>query len=489
LKTGGTIEPTAPGAAAPGSATVVAAAVGAATIATAAAASGQPTLALAALVALVGGGAMLVYPALALAVLVSVAYANLPSIAAERHDLTALGEILVPAMLAVVALRYLARGEIARDLPKLTLLLAVYVTSIAATALWAHDVPRAFEQVVVTLKNAVIALAVIGLVTHFDRFRVAAITLVATAGVLAGLSVLQYTTGSFHADWGGLANATLNHIADKRDSWRLSGPLSDANFYAMILLLALPLAVDRALHGGAAWWRLVAAAVALVIALAVVLTYSRGALVALAVMAVVAGWSLRARLVPVLVLAALVAFTATQLLSAQYGTRIVQAVADVRTMVEGTGYTEDPAVAGRVAEMRAALAMFRDNPLLGVGFDQAEILYQDTAMMEGLMARGSDRQAHSLYLEVLAERGLLGSALFAGLLAFALWSTSSAARLLAAAGRRSEALLARAYATGLIGFLTASIFLHDGYPRYFWLALALALALPQAAAAHLRKVS
>lgn len=105
------------------------------------------------------------------------------------------------------------------------------------------------------------------------------------------------------------------------------------------------------------------------------------------------------------------------------------------------------------------------------------------------MARGSDRQAHSLYLEVLAERGLIGSAIFAGLLIFALASTAHAARALANAGLRSEAFLARAYGTGLIGFLTASVFLHDGYPRYFWLALALALALPQAAAALLRKVN
>lgn len=464
--------------------------VAAVVVGAAAVLSGKAWLALAALVVAGGAVAMAIRPALALAVLVGVSYANLPSILAERHHLTLIGEVLVPAMLAVVALRYLARGELARDLPKLTLLLGAYVASIAASALYAHDAALTFEELIVTVKNAIIALAIIGLVTDFDRFRVAVFALVATAAGLGALSVLQYATGTFLHDYGGLANATLHHIADAQDSWRLSGPLSDANFYAMILVLALPIAIDRAVHAAASrWWRLVAAAAALLIALAIVLTYSRGALVAMAVMALVAGWSMRARLLPIAALAAVVAFAAMHLLSAQYTTRVVQAVEDVRATVGGTGYAEDPAVSGRLSEMLAALAMFRDHPLFGVGFNQSTILYQDTAMIEGLMARGSDREAHSLYLEVLAERGLFGSAVFAGLLLFALLSTTTAARTLATAGLRSQALLARAYGTGLMGFLTASIFLHDGYPRYFWLALALALALPQAAAAHVRKVT
>jgi hypothetical protein len=437
--------------------------------------------------ALITGLAMTVFPALAVAVLVGVTYANLPAVAAETYGVTVVGEILVPAMLGIVALRCLARGELARDLPKLALLFAAYVASIAVSAFYAHDVPHMVAELVTTVKNAIIALAVIGLVSDFERFRVATVTLVATAAVLAAFSVLQYATGAFHHDFGGLANATLQNIAGEEDSWRLSGPLTDANFYAMVLLPAVPIAVDRMVHARAWWSRTAAAAAAAAVAVAIVLTYSRGALVALAVMAAVAGWSLRRRLLPVAVLAVAVVIAATQILSAQYLARVTQAIDDVRTTLAGSAYVEDPAVAGRLSEMLAAIHMFADHPLFGVGFGQAEIRYQDTAMIEGLMARGSDRQAHSLYLEVLAERGLVGAAVFGGLLLFAWLSTVAAARALDRAGARADAQLARAYGIGLIGFLVASTFLHDGYPRYFWLILALALALPQAAAAQLRK--
>ena len=101
-------------------------------------------------------------------------------------------------------------------------------------------------------------------------------------------------------------------------------------------------------------------------------------------------------------------------------------------------------------------------------------------MIHGLMARGADREAHSLYLETLAERGLVGAGVFAALVGTALAAVVGAWRRLNRHGLRSEAMLVAAYGSGILGYLTAAIFLHDGYFRYFWMALALAWSLPQA---------
>lgn len=103
-------------------------------------------------------------------------------------------------------------------------------------------------------------------------------------------------------------------------------------------------------------------------------------------------------------------------------------------------------------------------------------------MIHGLMARGADREAHSLYLELLAERGLVGVAFFAALVGSAFMCIRSGVRRMWIAGHASEAHLAGAFGIGILGYLVAAIFLHDDYFRGFWLALALAWSLPQVAA-------
>ena len=139
----------------------------------------------------------------------------------------------------------------------------------------------------------------------------------------------------------------------------------------------------------------------------------------------------------------------------------------------------DPSVANRYAENVVALQMFRDHPLLGVGpanyspryVAYAQRLGFDTGYAGGPY-RANEQEAHNLYLEALAESGVLGGLVLFGTFALALLASWRArARL-----PRREALLAEGTLVALLVVLTASIFLHNAYPRYPWIFVGLALA-------------
>jgi len=95
----------------------------------------------------------------------------------------------------------------------------------------------------------------------------------------------------------------------------------------------------------------------------------------------------------------------------------------------------------------------------------------------GLDARREERAAHSLYLEVAAEHGVLGIAVFGGMLAFALAGVYRSREAFRAAGDTEHFQLTTAIGIAFAGFLFGSMFLHLSYPRFFWLMFAIAMAV------------
>jgi len=121
--------------------------------------------------------------------------------------------------------------------------------------------------------------------------------------------------------------------------------------------------------------------------------------------------------------------------------------------------------------------MFNDHPVVGVGYGNFEIHYPRYAQSLALDGRSEERQAHSLYLEVAAETGVVGLLAFGLLLAAALASVQQARTAFAEEGRTRDSHMATAFGIALLGYLVASVFLHLTYPRYFWLILGIALSL------------
>jgi O-antigen ligase len=208
------------------------------------------------------------------------------------------------------------------------------------------------------------------------------------------------------------------------------------------------------------------------------LTQSRGALVSLIFMSVVTLFVLdrrvARRLAVVFVLVSLaVATLFSESLLERFGTILHLADADAGL---------DASVQGRLAQWIVAVKLFLDNPMLGVGAGNFAVPFQDYSLDLGLMFRGGHtRAAHSLYLQILAERGVLGFGLFVAILIFAVRGILRAATMAAAPDLSDIKGRYLFLGLGLSGYLTAMVFLHDAYPRLMWTMLAIAIALPRIA--------
>jgi O-antigen ligase len=129
----------------------------------------------------------------------------------------------------------------------------------------------------------------------------------------------------------------------------------------------------------------------------------------------------------------------------------------------------------RLALWRAGLRMVRAHPLTGVGLGNFKWVVADyDAPGENL-----NNVAHNTYVEVAAELGLPGFALYVGLLATtyrALGRVRRQTRAVPAADVVHRAALG--LQAGLVGFLVAIFFVSATQQKLFWLAVFLAMCLP-----------
>jgi O-antigen ligase len=327
--------------------------------------------------------------------------------------------------------------------------------------------------------------------------------LMIAGAVLASLGTYQEISRNYEQQFGGLAQRDLalgmghevrstGKLMRTRDrvgiANRAAGPIADPNRWAQFLLVVLPLAVLRVRDEKSGKLRLVAGVCTLAILGGIFLTYSRGGLVALAiVVACMLGMrALRWRqVVPAAVFGVVLA-----VIMAPGVLERMRTVGGVPGLISDRHVSQsDGAVRGRLTEMMAAWNVFLDHPLVGVGPGHFSTYYSMDYMADPEIAFrriNRPRHAHSLYLELAAETGLLGLTAFAAVVGVVLWRLTSVRRRLLAA-RPELAPWAAGFWVAIIAYLAAGFFLQLSFQRYFWLFLALAGATVQVLEACLRQ--
>lgn len=416
-------------------------------------------------------------PAVALGVLAVFVYLNLSEVLVRYHGLPSLLQLL-SLPIAAAALLDRRRETVAVLAQGLTLVLAGWVLWLLVSTTWAWDPELAGEEVVEAAKALALYLLFALLARTGERLRQAVWSLLAAGSLLAALGCYQVAAGDFALHFGGLARIKNAQIYGDVFEPRIAGPLGDPNFFAQILLMLVPLALALAWRGRSRGERLLALGAALLLAAGTVFTYSRGGALALAVVVVLAWVGRGVRLREVAAGVALVALLYV-VLPADFTRRLT-------TLEQFTGGEEaalhpDSSFEKRRLVTEAAWRMYVAHPVLGVGAGNYTTRYTPFADAVGSGAREYDEPfgpafPHNLYLEVAAETGLVGLALFGAALAVAFASLETARRRLARAGRSLEATLAGATAVALAGYLVSSLFLHGNFQRYLWLLLALAAA-------------
>lgn len=404
---------------------------------------------------------------------------NAGAVILEFHSSLPVTEALTAILALQVAVHQLRRWRAGvldlRHLRAVVVVFGAYVAVTLASTLWAAEPDVALASVVGTVTDFAIVGVLIVAVRDERDVRWILGGLLAGAGVIAVVVALQTATGNYDQTLGGFAQSSVAHIAGDTDDLRAVGPFEDPNFFAQMMVSMVPLAIALAMAGVSGRVRIVGAVLAATMILTVVTTFSRGALLAL--VAVVGAMIYRYRANRTVIATAVGLGIITLLaLPAEYTARIT-----ALTEVLGDGGAagaEDPSLQGRTSEMTAAVQMFSDRPLAGVGYGNYPELYQDYSPWIGLDPRRESREAHSFYLEIASETGVLGIGVLTIGLALARARIVRGRRQLEAVHATHGLLMLDALGLALIAFLMTSVFLHGAYPRVFWLLFGLALIAP-----------
>lgn len=305
------------------------------------------------------------------------------------------------------------------------------------------------------------------------------LTLIVFAGVNALRSPIQVRVfmavivASFIAypGKGAVFNYLTGSVRQGRAAW--SGVYGNPNDLAGIALLVLSVAVALLAFRLPHWWRLALLGASGFIGFVMLVTQSRGALIGLAIFGVglLVRSSARQRKRVAL---GIVAAVAVLSIYAPAG------VWDRLSGLKNIGSTEQLSAVDREgsAEQRfeiwkVATTIAAEHPILGVGLGAYGPAHAQTAMRPDFKrtARGP-RDAHSTYLSVLAETGLVGLVIFLAIIG-ATWRHATRIRRRAAALLPSEEQAIRVLQLGLAAYLVAGIW--GSYARLNMLYLHLLL--------------
>jgi putative inorganic carbon (HCO3(-)) transporter len=252
---------------------------------------------------------------------------------------------------------------------------------------------------------------------------------------------------------------------------RLGGSLGEPNELAAVLVAGIVLAAGlAAVMKGKPLARIALVGAAGMCLISIFLTLSRGGLIALAVAMVVAvfvagRWRPAAALLAVATLSSVVLFFA------------FAATPNQRARV-----TEVGSGSGRSDIWEVGWRMVEANPVHGVGVGQFQSSAVHYLIAPGVIKRSdlivdTPKVAHNIYLQVLAEMGVLGLIPFLIIIGFSLRCSLRAARAFERRRDQGMELMSRSVLVALVGILAADFFVSQQFSKQLWLLLGLGPAL------------
>ena len=340
--------------------------------------------------------------------------------------------------------------------PLLTALIAAFMGWGVASMLWSIDQSSSIDA----LQRYGLGILLLVIVFTATRDRRAAILIAGAFALSASISTV------------------LGLVLGMRVEGRLVGTFADPNEYAAFCVPALLVSAAFAATASTPLRRLAFAISALVCGLGIVLSGSRGGIIAIGAALVVwtifgGRWRRRVLTTCVAVTLILVGYVN---IAASPATK-----ARFATLTQGERYGAS-AGTGREDIWEVGLRAYRDHPTKGAGigtYTQATPRY---LAQPGLVRRGdffteTPKVAHNLYLHILVEIGTVGLALFLGIIATCLAAVARAARLFERAGDTTLELVSRTLLAGTTGLLVADFFISGQYQRVLWILLGLCVGM------------
>lgn len=409
-----------------------------------------------------------------LVMLVFLVYTRFSDIAVNNYGAPSVAKLFFALLIGAILMRWAIMHDKPKGWQKPALLIGIYGLVGLGSLIYAPDTSRVMEQLVIYAKDAIIAVITVLLLTSNSAFKRSLWTLLVIGIFLGSLSVWQYLTQTFYNDYWGFAMASIQSIVGETNDYRIAGPIGDPNYYAQIMAVIVPIALERVIHEKNRWLRLLAVWALVVSVFSVVLTFSRGGFLAMGVALLALLFFYRPRVyhAPLIIFAVVGFYFITP---PNYVERIFS-LQEILA-ISGSLRTEDLALRGRISENLAGFEMLGSNPLFGVGLNNYDNLFSEYSQQAGLALVSTERAAHNLYLEVAAETGIVGLVAFMILIFAAMNTVRRARKRFLKDGQRDMAGLITGFGAGLFAYLVAALFIHAAYPRYFYLLIGMALAL------------
>jgi len=425
---------------------------------------------------------VIIKPEAATLLFVAVMYSNAAAVAVRVHHVPAaiaMGSFLLvffPMLYYVVGRREGIRID------AVFVLMAVYFTILVVSALFS-TVPMDSRESIVNyvIEGMVIYFLVINTVRTPEVLLKSVRLIAIVAAVLGALAAIQWVTQNYDRTYAGFSTVEIvqadgtvgrptlandEHVRGE-EKLRAFGPVADPNFFGQIMAAAFPLALIPALVGASRRVRLLTLGCAGLILAGVVLSYSRGAAIAVVIPGICMFFLRYFKLWHGLVFAAIIAAVVAS--NPDYTNRITTLV-DARQ--DGIQNAE-PSVRDRALILQAGTQRFLQHPILGIGPGQSPA-YIGTYDQASRFGSVRDVPLHNTYLQQLVETGIVGFLCFMTIVYCAMRNLLRTSRYWKQASPEYAHVSASLF-LALIGFLSASLFLHMPYVmlRYYSLLLGL----------------
>lgn len=349
-----------------------------------------------------------------------------------------------------------AASDVSRLRRREVTLFLLFLLWVTFTLVWAPESGLASDTINRLLRSAVVFFAVLVLVREPKHLRWLAAAFV--AGTV--LSILS-----------GVASGGLG--ASTSDEGRLRGGTSDPNYLAAAIVPALMFTGALLSLRLRPLLRAALGVGAIVLAIGLAATESRGGFLALIVVSIVAFATWPGRRATIAMFVAFFALGAAAFFIASPSSweRVTQ------NKDSGSGRSDIWQVAWRVVE---------DHPVAGAGLAQFPAVSPDFLRRPGSLSRADllvDQRivVHNAYLQLWAETGIVGLLLFLGIAGTSMAASLGAARRYEGIGDEDMATLSRAAMLALLGSLAASFFLSNIDDQRLWVLIAFGPALLAAA--------
>ncbi|MFC1590524.1 O-antigen ligase family protein [Candidatus Omnitrophota bacterium] len=253
-------------------------------------------------------------------------------------------------------------------------------------------------------------------------------------------------------------NSIIIYATAGKTEIRMMGKSYGPNEFAIMLLPFLGIAYYFCLGEKNKVMKNLFIAITASILVALILSFSRGGLIGLFAMLIIVTLKAKNKLKAVVIMTLFV----TILLCFLPG----QTWDRFQTMkAEGPDADPTGSVQRRISLARIGWSMFLDNPIFGVGVGN----YYWQCRLYGPVIPG---RPHNMYLEILAEMGIIGFMLFLGII-------SHTFAILRTVNKKCPHLsrYARGIMLGLGGFLVSAIFLHAYHEKALWFIVFMSAAL------------